>query len=151
MNLLWLHKIWLKILLIFPIKKMCPIDVYTTTVAVELEESQEMHLEFLQPDSGSFRKPFSCSLYMLGISYSPVVIYTTTWMKMCSINYIIELAETGDTVLGPWRNNGFVVHPLNVIKKAHHHSISTISIRYSYTKYFNGPGSVPYQCKQVML
>lgn len=49
-----------------------------TTVAVELDEPQEMHLEFLQPGSDSFRKPFSYSLKMLGISYSPIVIYTTT-------------------------------------------------------------------------
>lgn len=54
-------------------------------------------------------------------------------MIMRSNNYIIELAEIGDTVLGPWRSEDFVVHPVNVSKKAHHHSISAISIRYSYS------------------
>lgn len=90
------------------------------------------------------------------------IVLTCTYLhnyirKMCSNYYMpkgsvdIELAETGETVLGSWRNESVVVHPLNTNKHAQHYSVSATHIRDSFSEYFNGPGSVPWQCKKVIL
>lgn len=74
--------------------------------------------------------------------------------KMRSNSYMptgsvdMELVETGETILGSWRNEGFVVHPLDVSRNKHS-SISATSVRDSYAEYFNGTGAVAWQCKVI--
>lgn len=60
----------------------------------------------------------------------------------------MQRIETGETVPGSWRNDGFLVQPLNQ-NTTRHSSSGATSIRDSYTEYFNGIGSVPWQYKII--
>lgn len=98
-------------------------NVCTTTVAAEPEVSQKMHLEYLLPDSGSFRKPFIYRPKKIDKSYWPVVIYTTTQWKCVQITTYLREHRTWRKwrkCTGSWRNEGFVVNALNVNRHAHY-------------------------------
>lgn len=127
-------------------------NVCTTTVAAEPEVSQKMHLEYLLPDSGSFRKPFIYRPKKIDKSYWLVVIYTTTQWKCVQITTYLREHRTWRKwrkCTGSWRNEGFVVNALNVNRHTHHPPVSAASTRDSYSEYFNGPWSFPWQRKRL--
>lgn len=76
--------------------------------------------------------------------------------KHRSTNYIpsgsvdVENIQTGETIQGTWRKEGFIVHPLKISKK-NRATLAAEAVRDDFKEYFNGIGSVAWQDKSIAL